>query len=153
MFRPMFSPIFRSNLSVLTFCRPVTTVGRRSVHCTKAVYTVKLLLKMGENGARNMYGWFKRSINGSYCILLVTYTIVLMTHGHTNIKCNVLVLYWKEKYNDSVCMETFESPCSLCTWDGGNRFLRNVGTSHPNHTAAQLRLCTTSNKNLIRCNY
>jgi hypothetical protein len=26
----------------------------RSVHCTKAVYTVKLLLKMGENAARNI---------------------------------------------------------------------------------------------------
>jgi hypothetical protein len=28
----------------------------------------------------------KRSINGNCCILLVTYTVVLMMHGHTNIK-------------------------------------------------------------------
>jgi hypothetical protein len=32
----------------------VSPVGSRLVHCTKAVYTVKLLLLMGENIARNM---------------------------------------------------------------------------------------------------
>jgi NADH:ubiquinone oxidoreductase subunit H len=32
----------------------VSSVGSRSLHCTKAVYTVKLFLKMGENIARNM---------------------------------------------------------------------------------------------------
>jgi len=51
---------------------------------------------------------------------------------------DILVFYWKEKYNYSIRIETFESPCILCTWDGGNRFLRNASTSHPNHTAAQL---------------
>ena len=55
---------------------------------------------------------------------------------------DILVLYWKEEYNYSVCMETFESPFSLCTWDGGNSFARNADTSYPNHAAAQLRLCT-----------
>jgi hypothetical protein len=44
MFWAMFSPIFKSNFTLCT----------ASVQCTEAVRTVKLILKMGENTARNM---------------------------------------------------------------------------------------------------
>jgi hypothetical protein len=33
----------------------------------------------------------ERSINGNCCIFLVTYAVVLMTHGHTNIKETTLM--------------------------------------------------------------
>ena len=47
----------------------------------------KVLLRMGEFVARNMKDWFER-INKwkSGCILLVAYVVVLMMHGHTNMK-------------------------------------------------------------------
>jgi hypothetical protein len=51
MFRAMFSPILSSNLTVYTalvHCTdllPNRDTCYRSVHCTKAVYTVKLLLR------------------------------------------------------------------------------------------------------------
>jgi hypothetical protein len=59
MFRAMFSPIFRNNLTVYTAlvqCTEPLPIGDPvlTVHCAKAVYTVKLFLKMGENIARNM---------------------------------------------------------------------------------------------------
>jgi hypothetical protein len=68
MFRAMFSPIFRSNFTVYTAsvqCTDLLLTGDTvekelssistgaPVHYAKAVYTVKLLLKMGENIARN----------------------------------------------------------------------------------------------------
>jgi O-glycosyl hydrolase len=37
-----------------TMGRPAAPVGSRSAYFTKAVYTVKLLLKLGENIARNI---------------------------------------------------------------------------------------------------
>jgi hypothetical protein len=75
MFRAMFSPILRSSLTIFTALAQCTDLlptgdtiemelssksivspfGSKSVHCTRAVYTVKLPLKMGENIARNMY--------------------------------------------------------------------------------------------------
>ena len=62
-----------------------------SVHCTKScIHSQNELLRMGEFVARNMYGCFekinKRLIKKNVCILLVVYIIVLVTHGHTNIK-------------------------------------------------------------------
>jgi len=58
-----------------------------SVHCTKAVYTIKKCSRewmslLPETCRADL----KRSINGICCILLVAYIIVLMTHGLTNIK-------------------------------------------------------------------
>jgi hypothetical protein len=69
----MFTPIFRSNVTVYTalvkctdllltgvivemelLCSTVSKVSSRSVYCTKAVYAVKLFLEMGGNVARNM---------------------------------------------------------------------------------------------------
>jgi hypothetical protein len=60
MFRAMFSPTFRSNLTVYTDmvqCTDLLPTGdtaEMEMHCRKSVCTVQLLLNMGEKIARNM---------------------------------------------------------------------------------------------------
>jgi hypothetical protein len=65
----MFSPILRSNLTVYT-----ALVQRTD------------LLLTGETSPETCRADLKRSIKGNFCILLVTYIVILTTHGHTNIK-------------------------------------------------------------------
>ena len=81
MFRATNSPILRS-----TFWLHIQLLAAVSVHCAKScMYSQKVLLSMGEFVARNM-GWFKKKNKGKICIFLVTYIVVLVMHGHTNIK-------------------------------------------------------------------
>ena len=57
-----------------------------SVHFTKScIYSQKLLLRMGEFFARNMWGWIKK-INKRkwFCILLVIYIVVASTDHASN---------------------------------------------------------------------
>jgi len=72
-------------------CRLVHLSVAVSVRCSNScICSQNELLRMGEFVARNMYGCFekinKRLIKKNVCILLVVYIIVLVTHGHTNIK-------------------------------------------------------------------
>jgi len=63
-----------------------------SVHCTTSCKHSLVFLRMGEIIARNMLSWLELLINCYYCILLVVYIIVLVMHGHTNIKFAINVL-------------------------------------------------------------
>jgi len=53
-------------------CRPATS----SVHCTINCKHSQVLLRMGENIARNVLSWLKPSINCYSCIYLVVYIIL-----------------------------------------------------------------------------
>jgi hypothetical protein len=59
-----------------------------AVHCNKScIYSQKVLMGMGEFVARNMLRWFKKINKRKICwFLLVAYIVVLVMHGHTNIK-------------------------------------------------------------------
>ena len=100
MFRATNSTILRSTfwlyIQLLVQCTDTAAnryhrSAEEAVHCTKScIYSQKVLLRMGEFVDRNMLVWFKKikKINKrkTCCILLVVYIVVLMMHGHTNIK-------------------------------------------------------------------
>ena len=62
------------------------------VHYTTCCKHSLVLLRMGEIIARNMLSWLELSINRYCCIYLVVYVIVLVMHGHTNIKRSFICL-------------------------------------------------------------
>ena len=60
---------------------------------------------MDEFVAENILGWFKKiNKRKSFCILLVVYIFVLMTHGHTNIKFSVHIYCSFE-----ICVKKFKT--------------------------------------------
>ena len=85
MFRATNSPILRSifwlYIQLLVPCTDTAAArrtGRQQCRCMvpKAVYSQKMLLRMGEFVARNTLGWFKNIIRRkSCCILLVVYIV------------------------------------------------------------------------------
>ena len=116
MFRATNSPILRSTFWLyiqLWYNAPILLptddkvpsqhrLAAISVHCTKAVYTVKNCFwrwvnLLPETCTADSNRSIKRSINKNCCILLVTYIIVLMMHGLTNIKFTHH--YWQCTWN------------------------------------------------------
>ena len=109
--------------------------GRQHRRCIIRTTSCKthtlVLLKMGKITARNMLGWLELLINRYCCIWLVVYFIVLVTHGHTNIKCSGI---WRRAvglFPDGVAAEKFtlfkeRFLCSCCSQD--TQFVRNTKT-------------------------
>ena len=78
---------------------PTNLCHRSAAHSTvgsllqKAVYTVKMFLKMGETVARNMWNKLRR-INKTFCFIFLAADItVLVMHRHTNVKFVKIYIY------------------------------------------------------------
>jgi hypothetical protein len=77
----------------------VSPVGSRSVHCTKAVYRVKLLLRMGENIAWNMWSLFKKNSKQKLLHLVGHLHRCKFIQLYRNIYCCLyVILYWLFPY-------------------------------------------------------
>ena len=102
MFRATISPIFRSTFDcIYSFgtmhrycCRPVTSLRRNCSYIValyqSCIYSQKCSwrwVKLSPETCRaDSNRSIKRSIKENYCILLVAYIVVLMTHSLTNVK-------------------------------------------------------------------
>ena len=115
MFWATNSPILRSTFWLyiqLLVPVPHRGTGQQQCRCIvpKAVYTVKkLLLRMGEFMAKNMYSWIKKiNKRKSCCILLVVYIIVqkfiFFTNSRSIQSTAMLYPYNKLSRNYSVIM-------------------------------------------------